>query len=69
MELEKRRPPSFLLVSSLIDSILNLFQMISLLISGMLEATSGNVTIEGLDNRIHIEEVRLNLGFCPQYGK
>jgi ABC-type multidrug transport system ATPase subunit len=35
----------------------------------MLEATSGNVTIEGLDNQIYIEEVRQNLGFCPQYGK
>lgn len=35
---------------------------------GMLEATSGSVTIEGLDNRIFIEEVRHNLGFCPQYG-
>ncbi|UJR17400.1 hypothetical protein I4U23_004295 [Adineta vaga] len=34
---------------------------------GMLEATTGNVTIEGLDNQIYIEEVRQNLGFCPQY--
>jgi len=34
---------------------------------GMLEATSGNVTIEGLDNRTFIEEVRHHLGFCPQY--
>ena len=35
----------------------------------MLESTSGSVSIEGLDNQIHIEEVRHNLGFCPQYGK
>lgn len=35
---------------------------------GMLEATSGAVTVEGLDNRVFIEEVRQNLGFCPQYG-
>lgn len=35
----------------------------------MLESTSGSVSIEGLDNQIHIDEVRHNLGFCPQYGK
>jgi hypothetical protein len=36
---------------------------------GMLEPTSGNVTIKGMDNQLHIEEVRHNLGFCPQYGR
>ncbi len=36
---------------------------------GMLEPTSGKVTIEGLDNRMHIQDVRKILGFCPQYGK
>jgi ABC-type multidrug transport system ATPase subunit len=35
----------------------------------MLEATSGQVTIDGLNNGVHIEEVRQNLGFCPQYGE
>jgi ABC-type multidrug transport system ATPase subunit len=35
----------------------------------MLEPTSGYVTVEGLDNRIHIQDVRKILGFCPQYGK
>ncbi|CAF1258424.1 unnamed protein product [Rotaria sp. Silwood1] len=34
---------------------------------GMLKPTSGSVTIQGLDNQIHIEEVRHYLGFCPQY--
>ncbi|CAF0732489.1 unnamed protein product [Adineta steineri] len=34
---------------------------------GMLEATSGQVTIEGLDSREHIQDVRKILGFCPQY--
>ena len=35
----------------------------------MLEPTSGRVMIQGLDNQAHIEEIRHNLGFCPQYGK
>jgi ABC-type multidrug transport system ATPase subunit len=35
----------------------------------MLEPTSGYVTVEGLDNRKHIQDVRQILGFCPQYGK
>ncbi|CAF0914028.1 unnamed protein product [Rotaria sp. Silwood1] len=34
---------------------------------GMLEPTSGYVTIEGLNNRTHIQEVRKILGFCPQF--
>ncbi|CAF2548505.1 unnamed protein product [Rotaria sp. Silwood2] len=34
---------------------------------GMLEPTSGRVTVEGLDNRTHIQEVRKILGFCPQF--
>ncbi|CAM4944466.1 unnamed protein product [Rotaria socialis] len=34
---------------------------------GMLEPTSGHVTIEGLDSRMHIEQIRKILGFCPQY--
>ncbi|UJR09005.1 hypothetical protein I4U23_013254 [Adineta vaga] len=34
---------------------------------GMLEPTSGRVTIQGLDNQSQIEEVRHYLGFCPQY--
>ncbi|CAF4647910.1 unnamed protein product, partial [Rotaria magnacalcarata] len=29
--------------------------------------TSGHITIEGLDNRMHIEQIRKILGFCPQY--
>ncbi|CAF0848696.1 unnamed protein product [Rotaria sordida] len=33
---------------------------------GMLEPTSGHVTIEGLNNRTHIQEVRKIIGFCPQ---
>jgi ABC-type multidrug transport system ATPase subunit len=36
---------------------------------GMLEPTSGSVTIEGLDHRMHIQDVRKILGFCQQYGK
>jgi ABC-type multidrug transport system ATPase subunit len=35
----------------------------------MLEPTSGSVTIEGMDHRMHIQDVRKILGFCPQYGK
>jgi len=35
----------------------------------MLEPTSGSVTVEGLDNRMHIQDVRRILGFCPQYGE
>ena len=35
----------------------------------MLEPTSGNVTIEGMDNRMYIQDVRKILGFCPQYGE
>ncbi|CAF1233873.1 unnamed protein product [Adineta ricciae] len=34
---------------------------------GMLEPTSGRVTIQGFDNQSQIEEVRHHLGFCPQY--
>ncbi|CAF4618859.1 unnamed protein product [Rotaria sp. Silwood1] len=34
---------------------------------GMLEPTSGSVTVQGMDNREHIQEVRKLLGFCPQY--
>ncbi|CAF4226347.1 unnamed protein product, partial [Rotaria sordida] len=34
---------------------------------GMLKPTSGHVTIQGMDNQIHIEQVRHYLGFCPQY--
>ncbi|CAF3375160.1 unnamed protein product [Rotaria sp. Silwood1] len=33
----------------------------------MLEPTSGSVTVQGMDNREHIQEVRKLLGFCPQY--
>jgi len=36
---------------------------------GMLEPTSGRVTIQGFDNQLQIEKVRHYLGFCPQYGK
>jgi hypothetical protein len=35
----------------------------------MLEPTSGHVSVEGLDNRMHIQTIRKILGFCPQYGK
>lgn len=67
MELEKQQQRLFSSVSFTIT-----FDKISskmfIGFSGMLEATSGNITIDGLDNRIHIEDVRLNLGFCPQYG-
>ncbi|CAF1450292.1 unnamed protein product, partial [Didymodactylos carnosus] len=34
---------------------------------GMLEPTSGSVSISGLDNQENIEEVRKEIGFCPQY--
>ncbi|CAF1508315.1 unnamed protein product, partial [Adineta steineri] len=34
---------------------------------GMLEPTSGQVTIQGMNNQSQIEEVRHYLGFCPQY--
>jgi ABC-type multidrug transport system ATPase subunit len=40
-----------------------------MIVLGMLEPTSGQVTIEGLDNRRNIQDVRKILGFCPQYGK
>ena len=36
---------------------------------GMLEATSGSVKVEGLDNRLHIQDIRRIVGFCPQYGR
>jgi ABC-type multidrug transport system ATPase subunit len=35
----------------------------------MLEPTSGYVRIEGMDHRMHIQDVRKIVGFCPQYGK
>jgi ABC-type multidrug transport system ATPase subunit len=35
----------------------------------MLEPTLGYVRVEGLDHRMHIQDVRKILGFCPQYGK
>ena len=35
----------------------------------MLEPTSGEVRVEGLDHRVHIQDVRKIMGFCPQYGK
>ena len=38
-------------------------------ISGMLEATSGYVTVEGMNIQSDIQAVRKILGFCPQYGK
>ncbi|CAF1240137.1 unnamed protein product [Adineta steineri] len=34
---------------------------------GMLEPTSGQVTIQGMNNQSQLEEVRHYLGFCPQY--
>jgi ABC-type multidrug transport system ATPase subunit len=37
-------------------------------ILGMLEPTSGHVTVEGLNNRVHIQDVRKIVGFCPQYS-
>ncbi|CAF2071729.1 unnamed protein product [Rotaria magnacalcarata] len=35
---------------------------------GMMEATSGRVLLQGLDHRIHIQQTRKMIGFCPQYG-
>lgn len=35
---------------------------------GMLEPTSGSITVEGLDGQLHIQEIRKIIGFCPQYG-
>ena len=35
----------------------------------MLEATSGYVTVEGINIQSDIQAVRKVLGFCPQYGK
>jgi ABC-type multidrug transport system ATPase subunit len=40
-----------------------------MIVIGMLEPTSGHVTVEGLDNQTNIQDVRRILGFCPQYGK
>ncbi|CAM4928643.1 unnamed protein product [Rotaria socialis] len=34
---------------------------------GMLQPTSGSITVEGLDGQINIQEVRKMIGFCPQY--
>ncbi|CAF3734537.1 unnamed protein product [Rotaria sordida] len=34
---------------------------------GMLEPTSGSITVKGLDGRMHIQEIRKIIGFCPQY--
>ena len=36
---------------------------------GMMEATSGHVSVEGLDSRANIGHVRKMIGFCPQYGE
>ena len=36
---------------------------------GMLEPSSGHVSVEGLDLGTHIQDVRKILGFCPQYGQ
>jgi ABC-type multidrug transport system ATPase subunit len=46
-----------------------MFRYVYVNILGMLEPTSGYVTVEGLDNQKHIQDVRRILGFCPQYGK
>jgi ABC-type multidrug transport system ATPase subunit len=35
----------------------------------MLEATAGHITINGIDIRTNIQDVRKILGFCPQYGQ
>jgi ABC-type Na+ transport system ATPase subunit NatA len=37
-------------------------------VAGMLEPTSGRVTVEGLDLGTNIQDVRKIIGFCPQYG-
>ena len=36
--------------------------------AGMLEPTSGQVVVEGLDYRTHSEQIRQRIGFCPQAG-
>ncbi len=59
---------TFILVGMKVDmKVLNGLKYI-LYFEGMLEPTSGRVTIQGMDNQIQIEEVRHYLGFCPQYG-
>ena len=35
---------------------------------GMLEPTSGQVFVDGLDYRTHSEQIRQRIGFCPQAG-
>ncbi len=61
---------TFILVGQYNSMIcLKMYMCVCDLFLGMLEPTSGKVTIEGLDNRIHIQDVRKILGFCPQYGK
>ena len=42
--------------------------MVGVCIAGMLEATSGDVVVEGMDTREHIQDVRKIMGFCPQCG-
>ena len=64
---EKQQQHSFLLVSTI---VLYFDQMIRVLcVLGMLEPTSGEVKVEGMDHRMHIQDVRKILGFCPQYGR
>ncbi|CAF5210430.1 unnamed protein product [Rotaria magnacalcarata] len=41
---------------------------ITFVLVGMMEATSGRVLLQGLDHRIHIQQTRKMIGFCPQYG-
>ncbi|CAM4954605.1 unnamed protein product [Rotaria socialis] len=40
---------------------------ITFILVGMMEATSGCVLLQGLDHRIHIQQTRKMIGFCPQY--
>ncbi|CAF3058558.1 unnamed protein product [Rotaria sp. Silwood2] len=40
---------------------------ITFILVGMLEATSGCVILQDLDHRIHIQQTRKMIGFCPQY--
>lgn len=69
MVLAKQRRPSCLSVCIIRNPRDHSFEYQHDLIVGMLDATSGYISVEGINIQSNIQTVRKILGFCPQYGK
>lgn len=39
-----------------------------MLVSGMLDSTSGSIHVNGFDIKNHMEEIRSKMGLCPQHN-